>query len=116
MTVCIIPVNAWTCCTSPWKAFGETTNCPVPPPRGKRPGSLNNLQYTVGVYEEVFPSVEDGVGIGLPKLGERAPSCSSKVRQFAYSLARLSHLTPRPQSGDWRCLDSTPLTVKLAPV
>ncbi|RWW75317.1 hypothetical protein BHE74_00016667 [Ensete ventricosum] len=70
MTVCIIPVNAWTCCTSPWKAFGETTNCPVPPPRGKSPGSLNNLQYTVGVYEEVFPSVEDGVGIGLPKLGE----------------------------------------------
>ncbi|RZS24125.1 hypothetical protein BHM03_00057160 [Ensete ventricosum] len=34
-------------------------------------GSLNNLQYLTGVWEEVFSSVEDGAGIGLPKLGER---------------------------------------------
>ncbi|RZS09472.1 hypothetical protein BHM03_00040553 [Ensete ventricosum] len=43
--VWIIPVNTWTYCTSPWKAYGETINWPAPLPGGESPGSLNNLQY-----------------------------------------------------------------------
>ncbi|RZR92511.1 hypothetical protein BHM03_00020823 [Ensete ventricosum] len=53
------------------ESFQEDNQLSRSPIGGKSPRSLNNLHYTAGVWEEVFPSMEDGAGISLLELGER---------------------------------------------